>query len=204
MVCGISSLSNEKARGEKLLGLNRMKKVLGVSLCREGIRAPFFRPYWLGQASSVHLWTTAILWLWASRRTTFTAETKGQSYSPSVMMGRSSDYGQGLSGTVTKIDGLEGCSFISEKSEWIRTKTFGEHMALCRPKGLVYLNCNSYREMGEWAYPDEMARLYEKASKETDFGGKALPFANAPSLFLSERRGERFTNSDLPVQTWPT
>jgi hypothetical protein len=26
--------------------------------------------------------------------------------------------------------------------------------------------------MGEWAYPDEMARLYEKASKETDFGGK--------------------------------
>jgi hypothetical protein len=45
-------------------------------------------------------------------------------------------------------------------------------MALCRPKGLVYLNCNSYREMGEWAYPDEMARLYEKASKETDFGGK--------------------------------
>jgi len=68
---------------------------------------------------------------------------------------------------------LEGFfSYLRENSEWIRTKTFGEHMALCRPKGLVYLDCNSYSEMGEWAYPAEMARLYEKASKETDFGGK--------------------------------
>jgi hypothetical protein len=43
--------------------------------------------------------------------------------------------------------------------------------------------------MGEWAYPDEMARLYEKASKETDFGGKHFLSQTLQAYFFLKEGG---------------
>lgn len=63
-------------------------------------------------------------------------------------------------------------SYLEENHGWMSTKTFSEHMACYPPKGLIYLDCNSYSEMGEWAYPAEKAGLFERVCKQTDLPQK--------------------------------
>jgi len=46
-------------------------------------------------------------------------------------------------------------SYLNENKEWLNTATFGEYLEKSKPLGLIYLSCNSYREMGEWCLPSK-------------------------------------------------
>lgn len=58
--------------------------------------------------------------------------------------------------------------YLSENRSWLRTCTFSEYISENRPKGRIYLNCASYKEMGEWSLPAESAREYADLLHETD------------------------------------
>ncbi len=66
--------------------------------------------------------------------------------------------------------------YLSDNADWIRTCTFGEHIAANPPKGTAYLECASYREMGEWSLPAKRAREFSHLLHAKD-----LPY----SQFLS-------------------
>ncbi|HEX2966891.1 MAG TPA: alpha-amylase/4-alpha-glucanotransferase domain-containing protein [Syntrophorhabdaceae bacterium] len=52
--------------------------------------------------------------------------------------------------------------YLSENSEWIKTCSFKEYIAANPPKGTAYLECASYKEMGEWCLPAKRAREYSQ------------------------------------------
>lgn len=52
-------------------------------------------------------------------------------------------------------------SALEENSGWLATTTFSEYQAEFYPKGTVYLPAASYREMGEWALPQQKGLEYE-------------------------------------------
>jgi len=58
--------------------------------------------------------------------------------------------------------------YLSENESWLRTCTFSEYIAENKPKGRIYLNCASYKEMGEWSLPAKFAREYGELLHETD------------------------------------
>jgi alpha-amylase len=51
--------------------------------------------------------------------------------------------------------------YLQENKAWLKTTTFSEYMSDKPPKGRIYLNCNSYKEMGEWCLPACMSGRYE-------------------------------------------
>ena len=58
--------------------------------------------------------------------------------------------------------------YLTENKSWLKTRTFSEHIAQNRPKGRVYLNCASYKEMGEWCLPPRLAKEYGELLHKTD------------------------------------
>ena len=63
---------------------------------------------------------------------------------------------------------------LSENSEWLHTKTLGEHFASAAPTGRIYLPTASYDEMMEWALPAGRIVDFEKVSH--DDKNPAKPF----------------------------
>ncbi|MCX7858189.1 MAG: DUF1926 domain-containing protein [Deltaproteobacteria bacterium] len=58
-------------------------------------------------------------------------------------------------------------SYLFENSNWLNTVTFGEYLAKNRPLGLIYLNCNSYKEMDEWCLPATRIKDYQEFSNNS-------------------------------------
>ncbi len=63
---------------------------------------------------------------------------------------------------------------LSENSEWLHTKTLGEHFAANAPTGRLYLPTASYDEMMEWALPAGRILDYEKVSHDEASPAKAF------------------------------
>lgn len=52
--------------------------------------------------------------------------------------------------------------YLTGNQKWLRTVTFSEYLAT-PPKGPIYLDCQSYKEMGEWSLPPIFAKEYSAA-----------------------------------------
>jgi alpha-amylase len=51
--------------------------------------------------------------------------------------------------------------YLEENRTWLKTTTFSEYLSHKPPKGRIYLNCNSYKEMAEWCLPSNMTGKYD-------------------------------------------
>ncbi|MCX5811254.1 MAG: DUF1926 domain-containing protein [Proteobacteria bacterium] len=51
--------------------------------------------------------------------------------------------------------------YLDENKTWLKTTTFSEYMSDKPPKGRIYLNCNSYKEMAEWCLPACISGRYD-------------------------------------------
>jgi 4-alpha-glucanotransferase len=51
-------------------------------------------------------------------------------------------------------------TYLTDQADWLKTVTFSEYMEKHPPKGLVYLDCQSYKEMGEWSLPARLTNRY--------------------------------------------
>ncbi len=62
--------------------------------------------------------------------------------------------------------------YLTENRSWLETVTLGECLSAVPPKGPVYLDCASYKEMGEWCLPASVSRHYTECRNtvENDFG----------------------------------
>ncbi|OPX93432.1 MAG: Alpha-amylase 1 [Syntrophorhabdus sp. PtaB.Bin006] len=58
-------------------------------------------------------------------------------------------------------------SYLTENKDWLKTITFSEYLSNKPAKGLVYLDCQSYKEMGEWALPPSLSKEYGACVSET-------------------------------------
>ena len=58
--------------------------------------------------------------------------------------------------------------YLTEQKSWLKTVTCSEYMAQEPPKDRIYLNCQSYKEMGEWTLPAPRAREFDHALHEPD------------------------------------
>ncbi|HVN95734.1 MAG TPA: alpha-amylase/4-alpha-glucanotransferase domain-containing protein [Syntrophorhabdaceae bacterium] len=58
--------------------------------------------------------------------------------------------------------------YLTANRSWLTTTTFGEYAVKHPPKGRVYLECSSYKEMGEWSLPAKLARDYGELLHKTD------------------------------------
>jgi alpha-amylase len=58
--------------------------------------------------------------------------------------------------------------YLTENQEWLKTATFGEYLADKPPKGPIYLDCQSYKEMGEWCLPPNLSKQYCAAISSQD------------------------------------
>jgi alpha-amylase len=63
-------------------------------------------------------------------------------------------------------------SYLSENKDWLKTVTFSEYMSDKPPKGLIYLDCASYREMGEWCLPARVTNDYSVCMNNPEMGYK--------------------------------
>jgi alpha-amylase/alpha-mannosidase (GH57 family) len=50
--------------------------------------------------------------------------------------------------------------YLEAQEEWLKTVTFSEYLDSVPPSGLVYLECQSYKEMGEWSLPARLTNEY--------------------------------------------
>lgn len=50
--------------------------------------------------------------------------------------------------------------YLTENKSWLKTVTFSEYIADNPPKERIYLDCASYKEMGEWSLPAKLAKEY--------------------------------------------
>ena len=50
--------------------------------------------------------------------------------------------------------------YLDANKEWLKTVTFSEYIEGHPPQGLIYLECDSYREMGEWCLPARLIKHY--------------------------------------------
>ncbi len=64
--------------------------------------------------------------------------------------------------------------YLSDNRDWLETVTFSEYMAAKPPKGHVYLDCQSYKEMGEWSLPAHLTNWYSDRMRRTDGGAVPL------------------------------
>jgi alpha-amylase len=53
--------------------------------------------------------------------------------------------------------------YLTENQDWLKTVTFSEYLADKPPKGPIYLDCQSYKEMGEWCLPPTLSKQYAAA-----------------------------------------
>jgi 4-alpha-glucanotransferase len=51
-------------------------------------------------------------------------------------------------------------AYLTEQREWLQTVTFSQYIAQNPPRGLIYLDCQSYKEMGEWCLPARLTNEY--------------------------------------------
>jgi 4-alpha-glucanotransferase len=63
--------------------------------------------------------------------------------------------------------------YLTENQEWLKTSTFNEYLAN-PPKGPIYLDCQSYKEMGEWSLPPNLAKEYGDAINNKNSHDKTL------------------------------
>ena len=63
--------------------------------------------------------------------------------------------------------------YLTENQSWLKTVTFNEYIADHPPKGRIYLDCASYKEMGEWSLPATLAKEYGELLHKTD-----IPYSN--------------------------
>lgn len=59
-------------------------------------------------------------------------------------------------------------SYLEENRDWLKTTSFSDFLKAHPPSGLAYINCNSYREMGEWCFPAKKASDFESIYKSTE------------------------------------
>ncbi|HBA55016.1 MAG TPA: 4-alpha-glucanotransferase, partial [Syntrophorhabdus aromaticivorans] len=66
-------------------------------------------------------------------------------------------------------------SYLTTNKDWLKTVTFSEYLSSKPAKGLVYLDCQSYKEMGEWSLPPILSREYGACiSSRTGSGERSL------------------------------
>jgi hypothetical protein len=58
--------------------------------------------------------------------------------------------------------------YLTENKSWLKTCTFSEYIAEKKPKCRTYLDCASYKEMGEWSLPPKLAKKYGELLHETN------------------------------------
>ncbi|MBP1746192.1 MAG: alpha-amylase [Deltaproteobacteria bacterium] len=63
--------------------------------------------------------------------------------------------------------------YLTENQDWLRTSTFNEYL-VNPPKGPIYLDCQSYKEMGEWSLPPNLAKEYGDAINSKNSHEKTL------------------------------
>jgi len=63
--------------------------------------------------------------------------------------------------------------YLTDNQKWIRTVTFRESL-LTSPKGPIYLDCQSYKEMGEWSLPPHRAKEYSAAINNKNSDEKTM------------------------------
>lgn len=51
--------------------------------------------------------------------------------------------------------------YLTINQAWLNTVTFSEYLTHFPPKGYTYLDCQSYKEMGEWSLPPGISRQYK-------------------------------------------
>jgi alpha-amylase len=56
--------------------------------------------------------------------------------------------------------------YLTENQDWLKTVTFSEYLSEKPPKGQIYLDCQSYKEMGEWCLPPDLSKQYGAAISE--------------------------------------
>ena len=77
-------------------------------------------------------------------------------------------------------------TYLSENKDWIQTITFGEYVSRKPPKGLVYLDCNSYKEMGEWCLPAPVSKGYSACMNNADANYKRFLKGGYFKYFLTK------------------
>jgi len=63
--------------------------------------------------------------------------------------------------------------YLTENQDWLKTSTFKEYL-VNPPKGPIYLDCQSYKEMGEWSLPPTLAKEYGDAINSKNSHEKTL------------------------------
>jgi 4-alpha-glucanotransferase len=75
----------------------------------------------------------------------------------------------GTYNSVYKENWLRGFfAYLSKNKSWLKTVTFGEYLAEKPPRGLTYLDCASYKEMGEWCLPARLTTDYSSRMNDPD------------------------------------
>jgi 4-alpha-glucanotransferase len=64
--------------------------------------------------------------------------------------------------------------YLTESQKWLKTVTFSEYLANKPPKGPIYLDCQSYKEMGEWSLPPNLSKKYVTAMNNNNSEDIAL------------------------------
>ena len=64
--------------------------------------------------------------------------------------------------------------YLTENQDWLKTVTFSEHLENNLPKGPIYLDCQSYKEMGEWCLPPNLSKQYGAAISSNDSHEKTM------------------------------
>lgn len=64
--------------------------------------------------------------------------------------------------------------YLSKNQNWLKTVTFSEYLESKPPKGYIYLDCQSYKEMGEWCLPPDLSKKYDAAINNKNAEEKTL------------------------------
>ncbi|OPY79209.1 MAG: Alpha-amylase 1 [Syntrophorhabdus sp. PtaU1.Bin153] len=64
--------------------------------------------------------------------------------------------------------------YLATNKDWLKTVTFSEYLSSKPAKGLVYLDCQSYKEMGEWSLPPDLSKEYGACINGTGPEGRKL------------------------------
>ncbi len=75
-------------------------------------------------------------------------------------------------------------AYLTEQKDWLQTVTFSQYMAQNPPKGLVYLDCQSYEEMGGWCLPARLTNEYDVRLHSEDPGKKRFLKGGYYKFFL--------------------
>ncbi len=73
--------------------------------------------------------------------------------------------------------------YLTENQKWLKTVTFSEYLTN-PPKGPIYLDCQSYKEMGEWSLPPSLAKEYSTAINNKNPYEKTMPKGGYFKYFL--------------------